>query len=66
MRDNEIYGKPGLYEHFLIKLKYSLRCIRDVHRRTPIGTRSRELSCFEPFSPLLGLCGFFSIVDNLF
>lgn len=53
MRDNEIYVEPGLCEHFLIKLKYYLRCLRDMHRRTLTDTRSREPSCFEPFPPYL-------------
>lgn len=61
----QTYVKPGLHQHFLIKLKYWLRCMRNTHRRTPNGARSREPSCSEPFSPPLGLCRFFSILDGL-
>lgn len=53
MRENKIFVEPGLYEHFLIKLKYYLRCLTDMPGGTPTETRSREPACFEPFPPYL-------------
>lgn len=42
-------SQAALCEHFLTKLKYPLRCIRDMHRRSPAATRSREPSWFFCF-----------------
>lgn len=53
MRDNEIHIDPGLWEHFLIKLRYYFRRLRDTHGRTLTDTRSRAPSCFEPFPDYL-------------